>query len=522
MGAPAVVADITSWNARLRPEHPAIVFDGRVQTFGEHAQRVYRLANVLLGYGLRSQDRVAILAENCPEYLEAYAACEVAGLIACPINFRLAPPEMAYVLKNIEPRALIFDVAYAEQVSGLGAELQGCTLLEFDCAGQTRTTSYETSLTQASPEPVVMQPRPEDAAYIVHTSGTTGRPKGAVLGQRAQCSIGQAIGQEAGLSADDRGLISQPLFHVGAKFLQLAHHVCGATVYLHRGFAPGAAWHALEHDGITTMQLVPTMLAQLLSHDGDKACDGAPELHTIFYSTAPIRQSLLQRGLERFGQVFLQQYGSTEGGPVSSLLKDQHTSGESADERERLRSAGRPCAGVKVRIVDETGDPCPAGQAGEIEVQHSDLMLGYWCDQNATAEAFHADWLRMGDIGLFDEEGFLFIVDRKQDMIVSGGENVYPREVEAALEQHPTVAEAAVIGVPSELWGEAVHAMVVSSAGSDVTQEDLIDHCRSLIAGYKVPKRIEFMDSLPRVSTGKVDKAALRRPYWAGRRRPIV
>lgn len=518
--SPAVVAVITSRNANVRPEHPAIIFEGSSQTFAEHAQRVYRLVNTLFDRGLQSQDRVAILAENCPEYLEAYAACEVAGFIACPINYRLALPEMAYILKNIEPRALIFDASYTRHVLGLSAVLEKCTLLELGHDGRAGTEGYETALAQASPEAAAVQPDPEDAVYIIHTSGTTGRPKGAVLGQGAQYNLGHSIGAEAALSDGDRGLISQPLFHVGAKFLQLAHHAYGATVYLHRGFAPSAVWHALRHDGITTMQLVPTMLAQLLSHDEGRKAGRAPQLHTIFYSTAPIRQSLLRRGLERFGQAFLQQYGSTESGPVSSLLRDQHATGGA--DPERLCSAGQACAGVKVRIVDEAGDPCSAGQAGEIEVQHRDLMLGYWRDPDATADAFHGDWFRMGDIGLLDDQGFLFVVDRKQDMIVSGGENIYPREVEVALETHSAVEEAAVIGIPNEVWGEDVFALVVFCGGGGVTEEELIEHCRASIAGYKVPKRIEFISSLPRVPTGKIDKAALRRPFWADRQRRIV
>ena len=518
MGAETIVADITSRNATERPEHPAIVFDGQTQTFAEHAQRVYRLANALNALGLRPPDRVAILAENCPAYLEVYAACEVAGFIACPVNFRLASPEIGDILKNIEPRALVFDSSYAGRIVDVDVELQALTLLEFDCEDPARTTSYESALAKASPEPPSERPGPGDAAYIVHTSGSTGRPKGAVLGQRAMRSIGQAIAEEAGLSVDDRGLISQPLFHVGAKFLQLAHHVCGATVCLHRGFEAGAVWEALEHDGITTMQLVPTMLSQLLDHEkGDTRC--APALRTIFYSTAPIGESLLRRGLERFGQVFLQQYGSTEAGPVSSLLKEQHSL-EAAGAC--LSSAGRPCVGASVRIVDDEGNPCPAGRRGEIEVRHPDLMLRYWRNSDATARVFHDDWLRMGDIGVLDEEGFLTIVDRKQDMIISGGENVYPREVEAALVTHPEVQDVAVIGIPSDVWGEAVHAVVATRPGSEVTEQELIRHCRSLVAGYKLPKRIEFTDSLPRVSTGKIDKAALRRPYWAGHRRPIV
>ena len=258
---------------------------------------------------------------------------------------------------------------------------------------------------------------------MIHTSGTTGVPKGALLGQAAQMATGVAMARDGDLNRTDRGLISQPLFHVGAKFLQLALHSVGASVHLFRQFDPDAIWKAVTDRQITVLQVVPTMLEDLLDR-AEQSPGTGESLKTIYYSTAPIRTELLERALERFGPILVQEYGSTEAGLVSSLLKHQHLPND-----RRLSSAGRPVTGVSVRIVDEDGAVCAVDRVGEIEVRHPNIFLGYWNDDDATTDVMHDDWLRMGDMGRLSDGGFLTIVDRKRDMIISGGENVYPREV---------------------------------------------------------------------------------------------
>ncbi len=342
-----------------------------------------------------------------------------------------------------------------------------------------------------------------------------------MLGQAAQHATAEVISAEGEITPLDRGLIAQPLFHVGAKFLQLAHHVCGATIYLHRRFEPDDVWNALETQAITTLQLAPTMIDRLLAEDGAGERDPGA-LRTIFYSTAPIRESLLRRGLQKFGPVFLQQYGATESGPVTALLKDQHVLDGSLQQQSWLRSAGCASVGVELKIVDSADQPVAAGVSGEILVRNAYATRGYWADADGTKAAFLDGWLRMGDIGYLDEDGFLFIVDRKKDMIVSGGENIYPREVELALLEHPGVDDVAVFGIPDDVWGESVRAAVVLRSGAKIAEAELIEYCRTRIASYKKPKHVDFHTELPRLSTGKIDKPKLRAPYWADRDRQVI
>ena len=340
-----------------------------------------------------------------------------------------------------------------------------------------------------------------------------------MLSQSAQYGTAQVISDAAEITRADRFLLVQPLFHVGAKFLQLAHHLQGATIYIQREFNPLVVWDTLQTKQITTLQLVPTMIEMLLA-DEYAEIRASARVKTIFYSTAPIREALLRRALDVFGSVFIQQYGSTEGSSISNLTKSQHQPDGTTAQQRRLLSAGQACDGVDIKIVKSDGTVADTGEPGEIVVRHPDIMQEYWNDPAATAETISDGWLNMGDIGYLDEEGFLFIVDRKKDMIISGGENIYPREVEIALEQHQAVKQCAVIGIPDDRWGEAVCAFVVLSG--ECTESELTGHCRTLIASYKKPKKINFVEELPRLATGKVDKVRLRAPYWQGQQTKII
>ncbi len=504
-------------NAAIHPEQTAIVFRGASISYSEHFHRAIRLANALSAAGCQTGDRIAVLAKNCLDYLEVYTACELAGYIIVPINFRLATAEIHFVIENTEPVICFYSGEQKEILSPLILDNSSPgKYIEFD----KNAGAYENFLQSGKDTTPDYTPAADDPACIVHTSGTTGRPKGAILTQGSLFGIARTISDDAGINKDDYGLVMQPLFHVGAKFLQLAHHVRGASINLQANFDTQMVWRVLNEEKVTTMQLVPTMLAMMLDHMQN---DEYPEtnLKTIFYSTAPIRESLLRRGLEVFGQVFLQQYGSTEAGQVSSLAKDLHITEGSAKQQQWLVSAGKANPGVELLILDEDGKRTNAGMAGEIVVRHEHIMQGYWNDKKATAETIKDGFLHMGDIGYLDEDGFLYIVDRKKDMIISGGENIYPREVEAHLMQHPAVDEVAVIGVPDDVWGEAVKAYVVCKEKVSVTENELIEFCKKGIASYKKPKSIAFVAELPRIATGKVDKVKLREPYWRGESRRV-
>ena len=513
-----IVANIVVDNARRMPHNLAIVDQGRKYTFLQHANRVRRLAGALTQAGCRPRDRISILSRNCAEYLEIYGACELGGLIAAPVNYRLTAPEINFIVGNTTPSVLFYSVEFLPVVNEIRSagtryvQLEGRNLPEWAVA-------YADFIEAGEIETSNPLPAPGDPVYIVHTSGTTGNPRGAVLSQSAQYGSARVISDAAEISRDDRFLLVQPLFHVGAKFLQLAHHLRGASIYIQPEFDPQVVWDALQTEQITTLQLVPTMIEMLLADEYAEVRDPA-RVKTIFYSTAPIRETLLREALNVFGPVFIQQYGSTEGSSISNLAKAQHQPDGTAAQQRRLLSAGQACDGVEINIVKSDGAVAATGEPGEIVVRHPDIMQEYWNDPAATGEAISNGWLNMGDIGYLDEDGYLFIVDRKKDMIISGGENIYPREVELALGQHPAVRQCAVIGIPDERWGEAVCAFVVLSA--DCTDTELTEHCRKLIASYKKPKKIRFVEELPRLATGKVDKVRLRAPYWQGRQSGII
>ena len=517
------VANIILDNARRIPERAALVEPGgKTWTFGQHAQRVFQLADALRRRGCRRGDRVAILSRNCAEHLEIYGACEVAGFIAAPINHRLTAPEIIEISNNAAPAFLFHASEFANTVAMAQAALTNAPQ-RVQIGGDSAPAGaapYEDFIANGAAIPPAEPPPAKAPVYIVHTSGTTGKPRGAVLDQGSQYGTAQAISNAAGIAATDRFLLSQPLFHVGAKFLQLAHHLQGAAIHLRQEFDPAGVWEALRTEGITTLQLVPAMIEMLLADEGAKR--RAPsQVKTIFYSTAPIREALLRKALQVFGPVFIQQYGSTEGGAISNLAKRQHQPGGSAEQQRRLLSAGQVDAGVELKILTSAGDPAGVGEAGEILVRHPNLMQGYWNDPQGTAEVLRDGWLAMGDIGYLDQQGFLFIIDRKKDLIISGGENIHPREVERALERHEAVKQCAVIGIPDERWGEAVCACVVLNEGHGAQADQLVEHCRQLIASYKKPKKIVFMEELPRLAMGKVDKPRLRAPYWRGQGRQV-
>ncbi len=512
---PGLMADILRHNAEQRPDATAVEYHGQRTGFAAFALRAEAIARGLAGLGCGAGERVAMLSRNSPAMLELYAACELARCIAVPLNFRLAEPEVRHVLAATSPRVLLFEAEWLPWLERLRAACpQACLMLLDDAAeAPAGIDSYPAFVAAAPASGPLPRPRPDDALYIIHTTGTTGRPKGAVLTQAGMHAAAAAIATDGALAPADRGLIVQPLFHVGAKFLYSAHHLAGAGIVLERQFDPARCWALLAGQGITTLQLAPAMLQMLL--DAAPEAADAPRLRALFYSTGPIREALLRRGLARFGPVFIQHYGSTEAGVISTLGRDEHRPDGSAIEQQRLLSAGRAAPGVALRLVDAAGREVPSGEPGEIQVRTAGLLAGYWNDPEATAAAFDGQgWFAMGDIGRLDAEGYLYIVDRKRDMIITGGENVYPREVEIALESHPDVAECAVFAVPDLRWSERVHAVVVPRENAAPELDELRGWCRERIAAYKCPRSLELMAALPRLANGKVDKNRLRAPHW--------
>jgi acyl-CoA synthetase (AMP-forming)/AMP-acid ligase II len=356
----------------------------------------------------------------------------------------------------------------------------------------------------------------DETAWQLYTSGTTGRPKGAELTHRnllANISIG-AVG--FGVSEGGVGLVCMPLYHIGGAGYGLCLIFAGMTAVVMREPNPAEILRLIQKHRVAHAFFVPALLNFLLQHP-DSAGTDFSSLQTILYGASPIPEELLRASIDRFGCGFVQAYGLTETtGAVCLLSAEDHLKGG-----ELLRSCGQPVFGCEIRVIDGAGKDCAPGTVGEIVMRGDAVMKGYWNRPEATAEAIRDGVFRSGDAGYFDKEGYLFIHDRVKDMIVSGGENIYPAEVESVLYSHPAVADVAVIGVPDDKWGETVKAIVVVKPGAKATAEELIDHCRDKIAGYKRPRSVDFIDALPRNPTGKILKAVLREPYWAGKQRRV-
>ncbi len=338
--------------------------------------------------------------------------------------------------------------------------------------------------------------------------------RGQVLSAMSMCMDGS-------VEATDRILIANPIFHAGGKWMQMVYHFRGAGVVLQRQFDAGAMLELIEKERITATLLPATMLRALLDHPNLKRTDTS-SLRTLYYSAGPTPSTLIRRGLETFGPIMVQYYGGTEAGGVgTTMLKHHHVLDGTPKSERRLTSAGQAKPLAKVRVVRDDGTDCGDDEPGEIIITSDAVMQGYWNNPEATAETLRDGWIYTGDIGLRDSDSFIYVVDRKKEMIISGGTNIYTREVEDALQKHPGVLEAAVIGVPDEKWGETVHGIVVAQPGHSPTAQDLIEHCRTLIAAYKKPTGITFMDSLPKQENGKIDKLQLREPFWKGLSRKV-
>jgi acyl-CoA synthetase (AMP-forming)/AMP-acid ligase II len=471
--------------------------------------------------GVRRQHRVAILAQNSNAYVEVYAAGEVSGFITVAINYRLTAAEIEYIVKDSVPGVLIFDAEYAAIARDIRAkypDVRHSIVIGEDAFDGVE--NYEALLAKSSDQTPKTRSRPTDIAYLIYTSGTTGRPKGAMLDHAGQLGFIQMQAIEMSLRAIDTMLLVMPFYHIGAKCNYLMTSFVGANVILHRAYDIAAISADIQRHKVTTVHLAPVMVKDLLDLPGfDKTRYAS--LRLIQYASGPMAVAQLRQAIAAFGSILTQIYGMTESGLGTILHSHQHILDGSPEWVRRLGSAGQEALGYSVRVVRPDGSDCEPEEQGEIWVKGPGVMAGYWNNHPATLDAIEDGWMKSGDIGTFDKDRFLFVLDRKKDMILSGGENIYPREVEEALYAHPAVAEVAVIGVPDSRWGESVKAFVVVAPDNAVNESDLIEHCRKHIASYKKPKSVEFVCALPRLPNKKIDKKQLRAPYWDGRTRQV-
>ena len=504
-----------------RPRATALVCGARRSDFATFVDRVARLAAVLRSLGVGPGDRVGMLGLNSDRYVEYLYATWWAGGVVNPVNIRWSPREVAYSLDDCDTRILLADahfgpVALAQR--GLSASLT--TLLHFgDGPAPQGMLDAEALMAQAAPVADARRGGAELAA-VMYTGGTTGLPKGVML-SHGNLYAGQLSANMAAARPDESvGLNMAPMFHVGGTglTLQLMMRLCKQVVI--PAFDELAVLRAIQDERASETFMVPTMLKRLIEHPRFAEFDTS-SLQLVLYGAAPIDDALLVQALAKLPRAgFCQLYGMTELSPVITALPAWcHAPDQPAHRR---RSAGRPVPIAEVRIVDTAGRPVPPGTVGEIAARGPMVMQGYWNKPDQTAEVLRGGWMHTGDGGRMDEDGFVYVVDRLKDMVVTGGENVYSAEVENAITQLPQVSMCAVLGVPDDRWGERVHAVVVLRPGEALTAEALIAHCRTLIAGYKCPRSVEFADAIPLSPAGKMLKYKLREQHWAGRERKVA
>jgi len=506
-------------SARLWPAKVAAI-DGETHlTYAEFDGRVDRLANALRDLGLARGDRVGVLMLNTFRYLELYYAVNRAGGVIVPLNTRLAVPELAFMLSDCACTVLFVTrefAPHAEQLRRAYPALAATVLAE-DEPPAAGFLAYE-ALVAASPATAPAVALAEgDLAGIFYTGGTTGLPKGVMLSQRNLVDNAYRNIMEIGYRHDDVYLHAGPMFHLADGASTFAVTFVGGTHAHVRAFQPPAVLATIARDRATLIGLVPTMLGLLLNQPDIRRHD-LTSLRAILYGGSSIAPSTLREALDLLPCAFTQIYGMTEAAPdLTYLHPAEHRLDGSERALQRLASAGRPGVGIDLRIVDDAGREVPPGTTGEVIARGANIMVGYWNRPEETAAALRDGWYHTGDLATLDGDGYLTIVGRKKDMIISGGENVYSAEVEHALHAHPAVLECAVIGVPDARWGEAVKAIVVRRPGQTLTGDELVVHCRPLIAGYKVPRSVDFAEALPKSGAGKILKRELRERYLAHR-----
>ncbi len=519
-----ILSDTLKKASKLYPHKEGVVCGERRFTYQEFSDRIFRVAHGLSQLGIKKGDKVAILHPNCHYFLEAYYGISLIGAVSVPINYRLSPGEISFILKDSDSRILIVDPLFQKTVEALRGEVPQIErwIWTGDQKGsrEARDLNYEQWILQSSGEPFPEVPvEEEDLAQIYYTSGTTGRPKGVMLSHKNVMT--HALGTIAELHLTDRDVWIHvaPLFHLADAWATWAITWVGATHVMIREFNPRVVLETIQKEKVTLTNLIPTMLNLMVNHPEVGQFDYS-SLRVLLSGGAPIAPEVVRKIVETFKCDYIQTYGMTETSPylTLSILKN-HLKRLSPEEQLKIKSkTGREFIAVELKVVNEKGEEVRKDEkeVGEIIVRGDIVTRGYWKLPEETEKTIKEGWLYTGDLAVMDEEGYVTIVDRKKDMILTGGENVYSTEVENVLYMHPSILECAVIGVPDPKWGEAVKGIVVLKPGHQATEQEIIQFCKERMAHYKAPKSIDFMDALPRTGSGKIHKKGLRDKYWEG------
>jgi long-chain acyl-CoA synthetase len=512
------VSDIIRTHGADLHDKDALILGDRRTTWGELLARSGQVANALAAEGVGSQDRVAFLDKNCVEHFEVFYGAALLNAVCVDVNWRLAPPEVAYIVNDALAKVFIVGQDFVPVLDAIADQLT--TVKKFVViGGHDKYESYESWVDRYPAVDPGAKATGQDVAFQLYSSGTTGRPKGVMLTHDNFFALLPLTSEMWKMGPTSVNLVAMPLFHIGGGGWATAGMYNGCKSVIVRDLDPAALVKLIPEQGITHAFLVPAVFQFMLMVPGVKEADFS-RLQVLVYGASPISEQVLADSIKTFKCAFWQAYGLTETtGAIVNLPPSDHD--PDGPNKHRLRAAGLPGPGVELKIVDAaTTAPLPTGEVGEIWVRSPQNMLGYWNLPEETARSFADDgWFRTGDAGFLDADGYVYIHDRVKDMIVSGGENIYPAEVENVLMAHPSIADAAVIGIPDDKWGETPKAMVVRKPGSDISEADIISFCREQLAKFKCPTSVDFVESLPRNPSGKILKKDLRAPFWVGRDR---
>jgi acyl-CoA synthetase (AMP-forming)/AMP-acid ligase II len=508
-----IAAELIKRGAKYYAKETAVIYKSQKLTFEEVHKNSNRLANALFKLGLEKGDRVSFLLANSIHSVEIDFAMLKSGLVRVPLNTRLSEEEQFHMIMETDSKGILFTEEFADRVARLRERLSNVSLFcQVDGAAKYDwiIPIYEEMKAVTDNDPIIPLTE-EDYATLQYTSGTTGKLKAAIHTQGSWAAMATNILSTLPIEKGDIMMHAAPLTHASG-ILVLPHWIRGAANAILPTFHPQEFLQAVEELKPTTLNLVPTMIVMILSHPKVENYS-FDSVRSLIYGASPMPREALKRGLELWGPKFIQYFGQTEVPLILSILpvEDHILALEDPDYYDRLLSCGRPTITTEVKIVDEDGQEVPQGEIGEIVVSSSQAMSGYWKEESLTAETIKGKWIYTRDMGYLDQEGYLYLVDRKSDMIISGGFNIYPREVEEVLYEHPAVMEVAVVGVPDETWGEGVKAFVVLKESHAASEEELIEYCKNHLASYKKPKYVEFIDNLPKSAVGKVVRRMLRK-----------
>jgi long-chain acyl-CoA synthetase len=522
------LADAPRHHAKHRPQSVALMYDGRETNYRDWDKRCSQVANGLIGLGIKPRSRIAFIDKNSDYYFDILFGAAKAGACLVSVNWRLAPPEVAYILNDSNAEVLFTGrnhIGLVKQILPLAKKVRHVIVID---GPEGNWPDFETWQKKQSIIDPMVEVSPSDVIVQMYTSGTTGHPKGVQLSHFALYAHDKYRAEhpdefDPGMAWNDWGpkdvsLVTMPVFHISGTGWGIVGLYNGGRSIVLSQFDPGEVLSIIERYGVTKLVLVPTAIHQLLLHPNCKQTNFS-SIESFLYGASPIPLELLRQAIETLKCGFVQLYGMTEtAGAVTYLPAADHD----PNGTKRMRSAGKPIPGVKLSIRDAEGNVLPSGEVGEIWLHSASRMNGYWNLADATEKTITSDgWVKSGDAGYLDADGYVYVHDRVKDMIVSGGENIYPAEVESAIFGHPDVADVAVIGVPDRMWGEAVRAVVVVKAGHPNDAQSILEFARERIAGYKVPKAVDFVAELPRNASGKILKRELRKPHWEGRERQV-